>query len=76
MYGERLAEATRHERIVGGAVANRFRTPFGSGWALVGDAGYLKDPVTAQGSPMPSTTLSGAPLRSMRHSPGDVRSTR
>ncbi len=49
MFGERLAGATRHERIVGGAVANHFRTPFGPGWALVGDAGYLKDPVTAQG---------------------------
>ncbi len=49
MYGERLDRATRHERIVGGAVANHFRHPFGPGWALVGDAGYLKDPVTAQG---------------------------
>ena len=30
-------------------MANHFRTPYGPGWALVGDAGYLKDPVTAQG---------------------------
>ncbi len=26
-----------------------FRRPFGPGWALVGDAGYHKDPITAQG---------------------------
>jgi 2-polyprenyl-6-methoxyphenol hydroxylase-like FAD-dependent oxidoreductase len=30
-------------------VPNVFRRPFGDGWALVGDAGYLKDPSTAQG---------------------------
>jgi 2-polyprenyl-6-methoxyphenol hydroxylase-like FAD-dependent oxidoreductase len=28
---------------------NFFRKPFGPGWALVGDAGYHKDPITAQG---------------------------
>ena len=28
---------------------NFFRKPFGPGWALVGDAGYTKDPITAQG---------------------------
>ena len=26
-----------------------FRKPYGPGWALVGDAGYHKDPCTAQG---------------------------
>jgi flavin-dependent dehydrogenase len=26
-----------------------FRRPYGPGWALVGDAGYLKDPSTAMG---------------------------
>jgi flavin-dependent dehydrogenase len=41
--------ATRTERFVGGAVANYFRKPFGPGWALIGDAGYNKDPITAQG---------------------------
>jgi 2-polyprenyl-6-methoxyphenol hydroxylase-like FAD-dependent oxidoreductase len=30
-------------------VPNYFRTPFGPGWALVGDAGYNKDFITAQG---------------------------
>jgi 2-polyprenyl-6-methoxyphenol hydroxylase-like FAD-dependent oxidoreductase len=28
---------------------NYFRKPFGPGWALVGDAGYMKDPITGQG---------------------------
>lgn len=41
--------ATRAGRIVGGGVPNFFRRPFGPGWALVGDAGYTKDPITAQG---------------------------
>ncbi|MDP8924512.1 MAG: NAD(P)/FAD-dependent oxidoreductase [Chloroflexota bacterium] len=30
-------------------VPNFFRKPYGPGWTLVGDAGYHKDPVTAQG---------------------------
>jgi 2-polyprenyl-6-methoxyphenol hydroxylase-like FAD-dependent oxidoreductase len=30
-------------------VPNYFRQPFGPGWALVGDAAYDKDPITAQG---------------------------
>nr|WSW49178.1 hypothetical protein OG296_39645 [Streptomyces sp. NBC_01001] len=34
---------------MGTAVPNRFRRPYGPGWALVGDSGYLKDFVTAQG---------------------------
>jgi 2-polyprenyl-6-methoxyphenol hydroxylase-like FAD-dependent oxidoreductase len=48
-FAERVRRATRVERFTGGAVANYFRTPFGPGWALVGDAGYNKDPITAQG---------------------------
>jgi flavin-dependent dehydrogenase len=46
---ERLRSAERVERVVGGGVPNFFRPPFGPGWALVGDAAYTKDPVTAQG---------------------------
>jgi 2-polyprenyl-6-methoxyphenol hydroxylase-like FAD-dependent oxidoreductase len=46
---ERVRAATRVERFAGGSVANFFRKPFGPGWALVGDAGYNKDPITAQG---------------------------
>ena len=34
---------------MGAAVPNYFRKPYGPGWALVGDAGYNKDPITAQG---------------------------
>ncbi|HKA04508.1 MAG TPA: NAD(P)/FAD-dependent oxidoreductase, partial [Acidimicrobiales bacterium] len=46
---ERVRAATRVERFAGGAVTNFFRTPFGPGWVLIGDAGYNKDPITAQG---------------------------
>ncbi len=48
-WGERVREATRVEPFTGGAVPNFFRRPYGPGWALVGDAGYTKDPITAQG---------------------------
>ena len=48
-FAERVSRATRVERFTGGGVPNFFRTPFGPGWALVGDAGYIRDPVTAQG---------------------------
>ncbi len=48
-FAERVREATREERFVGTSVPNFFRTPYGPGWALVGDAGYNKDPITAQG---------------------------
>jgi flavin-dependent dehydrogenase len=38
------------ERIYGsGDLPNFFRKPYGEGWALVGDSGYHKDPVLAQG---------------------------
>jgi 2-polyprenyl-6-methoxyphenol hydroxylase-like FAD-dependent oxidoreductase len=47
---ERLLSARREEKWVGTAgVPNYFRQPFGPGWALVGDAAYDKDPITAQG---------------------------
>jgi 2-polyprenyl-6-methoxyphenol hydroxylase-like FAD-dependent oxidoreductase len=48
-WAERIRSATRVERFTGGGVRNFFRVPFGPGWALVGDAGYNKDPITAQG---------------------------
>src|SRR5439155_10456499 len=35
--------------FVGIAIPNFFRRPYGPGWALVGDAGYQKDPSTAMG---------------------------
>ena len=46
---DRVARATREDRFHFGSVPNFFRKPFGPGWALVGDAGYNKDPITAQG---------------------------
>jgi flavin-dependent dehydrogenase len=48
-FAERVRAATRVERFTGGGVPNFFRKPYGPGWALVGDAGYTKDPITAQG---------------------------
>jgi flavin-dependent dehydrogenase len=48
-FAERVRHATRVDRFQGGAVPNYFRKPYGDGWALVGDAGYNKDPITAQG---------------------------
>jgi flavin-dependent dehydrogenase len=47
---ERLPEAQQAERFVGMAdLPNFFRRPYGSGWALVGDAGHHKDPTLARG---------------------------
>lgn len=47
---DRLQRARREERWVGTAgIPNYFRRPYGPGWALAGDAGYAKDPITAQG---------------------------
>jgi flavin-dependent dehydrogenase len=49
-FAERVRAATRETRFVGtGDQPNFFRKPYGPGWALVGDAGYHKDPCTAHG---------------------------
>jgi 2-polyprenyl-6-methoxyphenol hydroxylase-like FAD-dependent oxidoreductase len=48
-FRERLAGARRESKIFGAASPNFFRKPYGPGWGLVGDAGYTKDPITAQG---------------------------
>jgi flavin-dependent dehydrogenase len=48
-FADRIRRATRVERFTGGEVPNFFRKPYGPGWVLVGDAGYSKDPITAQG---------------------------
>lgn len=45
----RLAAGRRVERFAGTSVPNYFRKPYGPGWALVGDAGYCRDFITAQG---------------------------
>ena len=46
---ERVRDAKREAPFAGVPTTNYFRKPFGPGWALLGDAGYLKDPITAQG---------------------------
>src|SRR2546430_14604524 len=46
----RVRNATQAERFLGVTnIPNFFRKPYGPGRALVGDAGYHKDPYTAQG---------------------------
>jgi 2-polyprenyl-6-methoxyphenol hydroxylase-like FAD-dependent oxidoreductase len=46
---ERVRAGRREERWITAATPGFFRRPHGRGWALVGDAGYVKDPCTAQG---------------------------
>lgn len=47
---ERVRQGRREERFAGTTeMPNYFRKPYGPGWALVGDAGYHKDSITAQG---------------------------
>jgi flavin-dependent dehydrogenase len=49
-FAERVQSGKRSERFYGTAdLPFFFRKPYGLGWALVGDAGYHKDPITAQG---------------------------
>jgi len=48
-FADRLRGARQEARFAGAAVPNYFRKPYGPGWALVGDAGYNKDFITAQG---------------------------
>jgi flavin-dependent dehydrogenase len=46
----RIKQATRADRFRGTAnLPNFYRRPHGDGWALVGDAGYHKDPILALG---------------------------
>ncbi len=47
---ERVRCGKRETKFFGTSdIPNFFRKPFGPGWALVGDAGYHKDPIGAQG---------------------------
>ena len=49
-FAARVREGRREEKWYGTAgVPGYFRKPYGKGWALVGDASYNKDPITAQG---------------------------
>ena len=48
--GQRVRAGRRAERFYGTSeLPNRVRVPFGPGWALAGDAGFVMDPVTGQG---------------------------
>ena len=48
--GERFAGATRNGKLMGLTPHKSFyRKPYGPGWALVGDAGYFRDPLLGQG---------------------------
>jgi len=48
--GDRLTGARRVGRFHGWAGATGYlRRPWGPGWALVGDAGYFKDPISTHG---------------------------
>ena len=48
--GERIRAGERAEPVRGTAdTPNRFRVPYGPGWALAGDAGLVMDPITGQG---------------------------
>jgi 2-polyprenyl-6-methoxyphenol hydroxylase-like FAD-dependent oxidoreductase len=49
-FAERVRGATRESKFIGSAeLPGYFRKPYGPGWALVGDAGYHKNPITAMG---------------------------
>ena len=48
-FAEQVRKAKREARFAGIPIPNYFYKPYGPGWALVGDAGYIKDPFTAQG---------------------------
>jgi 2-polyprenyl-6-methoxyphenol hydroxylase-like FAD-dependent oxidoreductase len=48
-FAARVRRGRREAPFAGAMVSNFFRKPFGPGWALVGDAGYNRDPITAQG---------------------------
>jgi 2-polyprenyl-6-methoxyphenol hydroxylase-like FAD-dependent oxidoreductase len=48
-FADRLRGARQESRFVGMTVPNFFRKPYGPGWALVGDAGYIRDFITGQG---------------------------
>jgi flavin-dependent dehydrogenase len=49
-FAELVRSATRETRYWGVPdMAGYFRKPYGDGWALVGDAGYHKHPITAMG---------------------------
>ena len=75
-FAERIRDAKREERLVGTSVPNYFRTPYGPGWALVGDAGYSRDFITAQGITDAFLDAEGCARRSTRRWAARRRTTR
>ena len=74
---ERVKAARRESRFAGASVPNYFRNPYGPGWALVGDAGYSRDFITAQGMQrrVPGRrALRERAARGARPAPGRTRS--
>jgi len=48
-FAARFHSAKRETQLFGMPTPNYFRKPYGPGWVLVGDAGYIRDPITGQG---------------------------
>ncbi len=49
-FAEQVRAAKRESKFIGSAeLPGYFRKPFGPGWALLGDAAYHKNPITAMG---------------------------
>jgi 2-polyprenyl-6-methoxyphenol hydroxylase-like FAD-dependent oxidoreductase len=49
-FAEKVRAAKRESKFIGSAdLPGYFRKPFGPGWALLGDAAYHKNPITAMG---------------------------
>ena len=62
----RMRDATLEGKVQGTrGIANYFRTPYGPGWALTGDAAYLIDPITGWASATPSRNPFCWPTRSL-----------
>ena len=49
LLADRAKSAQQVERLQGGTVPNFLKQAWGQGWALIGDAGYHKDPTPADG---------------------------
>jgi flavin-dependent dehydrogenase len=49
MLADLVFAGRRESRVFGQTMPNVYRRSYGPGWALVGDAGYVKDATTAQG---------------------------
>ena len=48
-FATEVRSGRQEDRLRTGSTRSFFRQPYGPGWVLIGDAGYKKDPCTAQG---------------------------